>query len=224
MNKTDTPVKDSLSDNEIIAKILAGDKDLYAVLVRRFNQRLYRVGMSIINDDAEVEDIMQVTYINAYTNLSKFSYRSGFSTWLTKILINETLLRLKKRRKFTYMDYDILNKETFQQEPGQVRSPADTVLHAELKTKLDGAVKQLPEIYRTVFILREIEEMSIAETRECLGISEVNVKVRLNRAKSLLKKSLGEFYQKEDLLLFHLTRCNRMVEYVMQEIKILQPH
>ena len=90
---------ESIADITIITRILQGEKDLYSIIVRRYNQRLYRVGMSIINDDIEVEDIMQVAYINAYENLGKFAFKASFSTWLTRILINECLLRLKKKRE-----------------------------------------------------------------------------------------------------------------------------
>ena len=108
MNNQSTIVSGTLSDNEIISRVLQGEKDLYVHIVRKYNQRLYRVGMSIINDDAEVEDIMQVAYIKAYENLGKFKYKSAFSTWITKILINESLLRLKKR------------KQSFTRRPGAV--------------------------------------------------------------------------------------------------------
>src|ERR1700754_3319494 len=99
MNNGETLEACTISDHEIITRVLRGEKDLYAHIIKRYNQRLYRVGMSIINDDAEVEDIMQVTYIHAYENLGKFEFRSAFATWLTRILINESLLRLKKRKR-----------------------------------------------------------------------------------------------------------------------------
>src|SRR5678815_2291438 len=104
MNKERVPTSEILNDDEIIARILQGEKDIYSVIVRRYNQRLYRVGMSILNDDAEVEDVMQVAYINAYESLGKFTFKASFSTWLTRILINECLLRLKKRGKTIIMN------------------------------------------------------------------------------------------------------------------------
>ena len=93
------------------------------------------------------------------------------------------------------------------------------MLNTELKTILENAISQLPEKYRVVFIMRELENMNVAETQECLGISEVNVKVRLNRAKALMRDSLSNFYKKEDILHFHLTRCDGMVERVLQQVK-----
>jgi len=101
MNNKDIAIANSIADDEIIARVLNGEKNLYALLVRRYNQRFYRVGMGIINDDAEVEDVMQVAYIKAYENLSKFEFKSSFSTWLTRILINECLLRIRKRKSLS---------------------------------------------------------------------------------------------------------------------------
>jgi RNA polymerase sigma-70 factor (ECF subfamily) len=202
-------------DNEIIDRLLQGEKDLYAILVRRYNQRLYRVGMGIINDDAEVEDAMQVAYINAWVNLTKFQFRSSFSTWLTKIMINECLLRIKKRKNFLEMNEEMINHDF--RNSGQ-QNAASKVLNDELKKTLEQAIHNLPEKYRAVFILREIENMSVNETKECLDISETNVKVRLNRAKSMLRNSLSDLYRSGNVFEFHLSRCDRMVENVMAHI------
>ena len=215
----ETSVTDTISDHEIITRILQGEKNLYAIIVRRYNQRLYRIALSIINDDAEVEDIMQVAYINAWENLEKFAFKASFSTWLTKILINESLLRLKKRSKSINMNDDKMDKEIYQQHTKEVQTPVVKIINAELKLALEDAIRQLPEKYRTVFIMREIEEMNVAETQACLDISGVNVKVRLNRAKALLRESLSVFYKKEDILHFHLSRCDRVIEKVMSKVQ-----
>lgn len=214
-----TIVTETITDNEIIARMLQGEKNLYAIIVRRYNQRLYKVGISILNDDTEVEDAMQVTYINAYENLGKFAFKASFSTWLTRILINECLLRLKKRGKTIIMNDDNMENEIHNWQAGKTQSPVTKVLNSELKTILEDAIRKLPEIYRTVFVMREIENMNVAETKECLAISEVNVKVRLNRAKAMLRDLLANFYKKEDILHFHLSRCDRMVERVMKQIE-----
>jgi len=212
--------KDTLPDYEIITRILQGEKELYALIVRRYNQRLYRVAMSIVNDDAEAEDVMQVAYINAYENLGKFAFQASFSTWLTRILINESLLRLKKRGKSINMNEDMIHMDIFQKNSIDRKTPVTELLNLELKVALEDAIRQLPEKYRTVFIMREIENMNTAETQACLDISEVNVKVRLNRAKSMLKDSLSRLYKKEDILHFHLTRCTGMVERVMMRVAL----
>lgn len=218
----ETFVTDTISDHEIITRILHGEKNLYALIVRRYNQRLYRVAMSIINDDAEVEDVMQVAYINAYENLGKFAFKASFSTWLTRILINESLLRLKKRGKSINMNDDTMDKEIYQQHTIEVQTPVAKMLNSELKFALEEAIRKLPEKYRTVFIMREIEDMNVAQTQACLDISEANVKVRLNRAKALLKESLGALSIKEDILHFHLSRCDRVIEGVMKGIEAIR--
>ncbi|MEO8764571.1 MAG: RNA polymerase sigma factor [Ginsengibacter sp.] len=211
-----------ISDNEIISRILRGERELYARIIRKYNQRLYRVGMSIINDDAEVEDAMQVAYIKAYENLGKFEFKAAFSTWLTKILINESLLRRKKRIQLSNISYEMNDNKISQHHQVEPQTPLMNVINSELKVILEKAIRQLPEKYRMVFIMREIEDMNVAETRECLDLSEANVKVRLNRAKALLKNSLAEYYHKEDILNFHLLRCDRIVDHVMKQINSLE--
>src|SRR5678815_4727502 len=135
-----------LPDSELISRILQGEKDLYALLVRRYNQRLYRVGMGIINDDDEVEDVMQVAYIKAYENLSRFERKSSFSTWLTRILINECLLRIRKRKSLSNMIDNIFGNKIYQL--GQVQTPLMKTLNSELKNILEDAISKLPEKYR----------------------------------------------------------------------------
>jgi len=206
---------ETISDTEIIGRILKGEKNLYSIIVRRYNQRLYKIGISIINDDGEVEDVMQVTYIKAYENLKKFAFNSAFSTWLTKIFINECLLRLKQRKKSILVSDTSMESQENQHSSIETQTPFMKILNIELKAALEKAILDLPEKYRTVFIMREIENMNVAETKECLDISEANVKVRLNRAKTLLKNSLSEYYKKEDILSFHLTRCDKMVGSVI---------
>jgi RNA polymerase sigma-70 factor (ECF subfamily) len=224
MNNDPLIAGDVIPDREIIDRILRGEKELYALIVRRYNQRLYRVGISIVHDEAEIEDIMQVAYISAYENLSKFAFKSSFSTWITRILINECLLRLKKRGRSIHMN----SNESFYSDVNQEaaidgHTPMTSLLNNELKIVLEDCIRRLPEKYRLVFVMREIEGMNIADTRECLDISEANVKVRLNRARALLRETLGDYYKKEELLHFHLSRCDRMVTIVMDRLQLNQP-
>ncbi|MES2006059.1 MAG: RNA polymerase sigma factor [Bacteroidota bacterium] len=206
------------SDSELISRILQGSKHLYEVIIRRYNQRLYRVGMSIVNNESEVEDIMQVAYISAYENLGKFVFKSSFATWLTRILINECLLRIRQSNRSVDMDDERLKMVFDQPANNHSQTPEHSVMNSELRSILHEAINKLPEKYRTVFVMREIEDMNVAETKECLAISEVNVKVRLNRAKIMLRELLSGYYQKEDILHFHLSKCDRIVAYVMDKI------
>lgn len=205
-------------DEEVISRVAGGEKELFALIIRRHNQRLYRVGTAILNNDADVEEAMQISYINAWEHLKNFKFMSSFATWLTRIMVNECL-RVKRRKNFVEMKEETISAygEKNLQPNGFSR-----LINGELKVALERAINELPEKYRTVFILRELENMSVAETREGLAISEVNVKVRLNRAKSMLRDSLGHVYRSAGVFEFHLSRCNKMVEKVMEKILFAQ--
>jgi RNA polymerase sigma-70 factor (ECF subfamily) len=222
MVKQTAALESSLTDDEIITRVLSGEKNLYALLIRRYNQRLYRVAMSIVNDDVDAEEMMQATYIKAWENLGKFQYKSAFSTWMTRILINECLLRLKQRKRETFIPFNTPGAEINNVEAmSKQQTPRMKSENTELKKILEKTISELPEKYRTVFVMREIENMNVDETKDCLGISESNVKVRLNRAKSMLKDLLSAYYKKEELLEFHLSRCDRMVDAVMNRINMI---
>lgn len=218
MNKQETSPGTSISDEEVIDRVLKGEKELYAIIVRRYNQRLYRVGMSMLNNDTEVEDAMQMAYINAYQHLGKFAFKSSFPTWLTRILINECLLQQKKKGKSIFLNDEHMENVILNQHSVESQTPMTRILNAELSTVLSDAIRKLPEKYRTVFVMREIESMNVAETQACLDISEENVKVRLNRAKAMLRLELGEYFKKDQILHFHLSRCDKMIDAVMRVI------
>jgi RNA polymerase sigma-70 factor (ECF subfamily) len=203
-----------IPDEVLIGRIVAGENRLFEHIMRRYNQRLYRTGMSILSDDMDVEDAMQTTYISAYQHLEKFEGRSAFSTWLTRIMLNECLARKKKNAKA---------KQEFVQSsetPKHMITPAHLLANKELSTVLEHAVRQLPDKYRLVFVLREIEDMSVKETSDALSIEESNVKTRLNRAKTMLRESLGG-YLREHVYSFHLTRCDRIVNNVLAHLKLV---
>jgi len=202
-----------LTDEEIVNRIVNGEINLYETLIRKYNQRLYRIGRSIINDDQEVEDIMQTTYLNAYLKLSSFKNKSTFGTWLTKILINESLLHKKRKVK---LDNILIEK---QRADYHTDTPLNNLMNSELKTILEKSISVLPEKYRLVFVLREIEEISTNETMEMLNLSESNVKVRLTRAKEMLRDSLSNHYKSSGIYDFHLTRCDRITHHVMEQIR-----
>ncbi len=209
------------SDEAIIGRILQGETDAYEVIMRRYNQRLFRIARSFVPDEEESEDVVQEAYIKAYEQLSRFEFRSRFSTWLIRILINEALAHVRHRRRFTPLAPDLpreagnghmheellLNRET----------PADKLMNAELKEILEKAVDGLPEKYRVVYMMREIEGMSVAETSESLAISETNVKVRCSRAKEMLRETISGLYQGE-VFEFNLVRCDRIVRHVLERI------
>jgi RNA polymerase sigma factor, sigma-70 family len=210
---------DLSNDDEILKRIVEGEKNLYALMIRKYNQRLYRIALSIINSESEVEDVMQTAYIKAYENLDRFKFESSFSTWITRILINESLMYLKKQEQIARLKSENFFPELHQKSI--VQTPLMNVINSELKTILELSIRKLPEKYKTVFIMRELENMSVSETMECLGISEANVKIRLNRAKVMLRDKLKDYISEDELLPFYKPRCNRVVDYVMNKITSL---
>jgi RNA polymerase sigma factor (sigma-70 family) len=198
---------DPLPDAHLIDGILAGNKNLFEVIIRRYNQRLFRIGMSILNSETEAEDAMQNAYLKAYEHLSSFEKRATFATWLTRIMINECLAQKNKNRQ-------IENLNPFSENVTTMTTPAHILINKELSSLLENAIGQLPDKYRLVFVLRELEEMSVRETSGTLGIEESNVKVRLNRARTMLKNNLNG-YLKDNVYAFHLARCDKIVQNVM---------
>ena len=168
--------------------------------------------MSILGNSEEAEDILQSGYLKAYEHLQDFKFKSGFGTWLTRIIINECLQSVRRMKRTLgsepLEEYEELNRET----------PLENVMTNELRNALEQSLARLPEKYRLVFIMREVEDMSIAETMACLDLSESNVKVRLNRAKEMLRDSLSAHYRTVELYGFHLTRCDRVVRNVLAYI------
>lgn len=205
-------VDQHLTDEELISRILLGEKNLFEVFMKKYNQRLYRVGMAILHDDDETEEVMQSSYIKAFENLARFEGKSSFATWLTRILINEALMTLKKKKVRNSLD-DIVGEPLVESQ-----HPMKSLLNNELNIVLKNAVEQLPLKYRIVFMMRAIEGMSIAETTQCLSISEANVKVRLNRAKEMLRNNISHYVKLEDLYSFHLNRCELIRKNVMSAI------
>jgi RNA polymerase sigma-70 factor, ECF subfamily len=210
MNTTD------IADEDVVKRVLAGETALYEILMRRYNQRLYRVARSILRNDVDAEDVMQEAYVRAYEHLGQFAGQAKFSTWLTRIAVYEALARL--RRGARYSDEDVMAKLT-----AETPDPERQAYDRELRIVLEGAIDSLPEPYRLVFILRSVEGLSVAETAGCLDIGPEAVKTRLHRARSLLRKDLE---QRAGLVTaqafpFHLSRCDRVVEAVFRRIDTL---
>jgi RNA polymerase sigma factor (sigma-70 family) len=212
MNSTDIISTGILSDDEIVIRILQGEKYLYETLMRRYNTRLYRISMAILNDDMEAEDAMQTAYINAYRNLSSFQNKSSFATWLTRILINESILHQKKRTK----NIQVLSEQVITEAHNE--TPLKSIMNKELKEILERAISNLPEKYRVVFVMREVQELSTQETMDALDLGESNVKIRLTRAKEMLRDELSCYYESNRLFEFDLVRCDRIAKFVMQRI------
>jgi RNA polymerase sigma-70 factor (ECF subfamily) len=201
-----------VSDEEIIARTLAGEKNLFEQLIRKYNQRLYRIGMSVLEHEADAEDAMQAAYIKAYEHLPDFQHRAAFGTWLMRIMLNQCYEQ-KRRRREIHTNFEPDNLVT-------MSTAENELANKELSNALHQAVARLPEKYRLVFVLRELEELSVRETSQALDIEESNVKVRLNRAKVMLRENLNS-YLRDHVYSFHLTRCDRIVHHVLTHLKII---
>jgi RNA polymerase sigma-70 factor (ECF subfamily) len=210
-----------LKESVIIERILDGEKELFEILIRRNNQKLYRTIRSYLKEDAEVEDVMQNSYIKAYTKLYQFRKDALFSTWLIRIAINEALARLKEKGK----RYDLsIDSDTPQSNrvihlPDERElNPQQKMIHNETQKLLEKAIDSLEPNYRIVYVLKEVEEMKIKDVAEALDISESNVKVRVHRAKTMLKDLLFDLSQDKNIFEFGFSRCDRITERVMDQI------
>jgi RNA polymerase sigma-70 factor (ECF subfamily) len=211
----------SMRDHDVIARVIAGDTALFEMLMRRYNQRLFRVARGIVHTDADAEDVVQQAYVSAYTNLAQFGGAAAFSTWLTRIVLNEALARSQKRLRLA--EVNIEEQHDVTPFKAQTASPEEQVSRREMGAVLEHAIGRLPESYRVVFMMREVEQLSVAETAECLELSEENVKVRLHRAKAMLRDSLYSQIERAADNVFHFMggRCDRMVAVVLSKISLL---
>jgi RNA polymerase sigma-70 factor, ECF subfamily len=212
---------DALPDDEVVQRVRAGDTALYEILMRRHNLRVYRVARTILRNDADAEDVMQETYVRAYQHLDQFAGKAKFSTWLTKIAVYEALGRIRQRGRNE--DLESLSERSLhamsKATPGP-RNPERQTYDRELKMVLEDAIDALPAGYRTVFVLRAVEGLSVAETAACLDVGAETVKTRLHRARASLRK---EIHRRAgvvagDVFPFHLSRCDRVVAAVLQRI------
>lgn len=204
------------ADEEIVARVRAGDTALFEVLMRRHNVRLYRAVRGVIRDETEVEDVMQQAYLRAYAALGEFEGLSSFSTWLIRIGLNEALGRIRKRRHLVPIDAGEGTEASMHDDP----TPEDRAASREALGLLERAIDGLPPIHRTVILLREVEGLSTEEAARALEVSEAVVKVRLHRARTALRESLTRALGRnaQDAFPFPATRCDRVVRGVLAQI------
>jgi RNA polymerase sigma-70 factor (ECF subfamily) len=214
-----------LPDTDIVRKIRDGETALFEVLMRRHNQRVYRVVRAVMNEEADVEDVMQQAYINAFTHLHQFEERAQFSTWLIRIALNEAFA---KRRKITAPESVVrIHFELDDDRRGYMDTlispeadPERQAYAEELRSVLEAAVDALPDNYRTVFMLRDIEGLSTSETGEGLGLGEEAVKTRLHRARAMIRHAVTKRIggSTAEAFQFHAPRCDRVVAAVLTRI------
>jgi RNA polymerase sigma-70 factor (ECF subfamily) len=222
------------SDQDVVARIVAGDRFLFEIIMRRHNQRLFRIARSIVKRDDEAEDVLQEAYVQAYAHLDQFEGRSQLSTWLIRIVVHEAYRRLRQARR-RQMDTMALVEGTGTDGSGGVPielaplsrpdNPEQLAATRELARLLEGAIDTLPEGFRTVFMLRVVERLGVAETAACLEIPEETVKTRLHRARRLLQREL-ERHTDDALSEVHRflgDRCNRTVAGVLARLAAAEP-
>ena len=222
LNLGTPPPVSALTDSEIVKRVRAGDRALFEVLMRRHNQRVYRAARAIVKDEAEAEDVMQQAYLNAFTHLRQFEERSQFSTWLTRITVNEALARRHKLRTAQSLTGHLEGEQGIRMDTMQSPEPDPErqTFARELHSVLEDAVDSLPETYRAVFMLRDIEGMSTAETAAGLGLGDEAVKTRLHRARAMVRQTVATRLgaASPQAFLFPATRCDRVVAAVLARL------
>ena len=204
----------SVTDEHVISRVLLGEKDAYEIIIRRYNSRLYKIARTYVRDEDDIEDILQETYVKAYLKLSKFEGRAKLGTWLIRILINEALACVNKQSRKSTLADDLLVEKIEREQ-----SIEQKIIQNNVKDILEKAIDNLSPKLGAVFVMREVENLSIRETSEALSISEENVKVRLYRAKMTLKEMISKNMEGVDLFSFLGERCNRFSENLMIRIR-----
>lgn len=222
MTVADKKLLEVMPDEEVVRRVLDGETPLFELIMRRYNQRLYRVARAILRDDAEAEDVMQDAYVRAYTHLAQFGGRSQFATWLTRIAIHEALARVQRRKKTDQLGANEWNDgEGEMNIPATTLNPEEQLSASELGRALESAILSIPEQYRLVLMMRDVEQLSTTETASALDLSEENVKVRLHRARAMVRKNLFAQAGSEAPRAFGFMgeRCDRVVARVMERIR-----
>jgi len=208
------------TDEEVVDRVCAGDTALYEIIMRRYNQRLYRVARAIVRDDGEAEDVMQSAYSHAYEHLGQFEGRAPFAAWLTRIAVNEALFRLRKRGRLDQLEDSEAGYGPGANMVETSPDPEQITTRAELRQLLEEAILELPEQYRAVLMLRDVEELSTAETADALSLTEENVKVRLHRGHGMVRAWLlarvGS--NAKEAFPFMGARCDRVVQNVLAQL------
>lgn len=209
----------TLSNEALVARIKTGDTELFELLMRRLNRRLYLVALSILHNEAEAEEVLQEAYLRGWQNLDSFRGPAGIGAWFTRIVRNEALMRIRKHKRYEMTD--VINiSETLVDETASPETDADLI---KTRHMLELAIGQLPQAFRLTFVLREIEQLSVKETADSLDIDPATVKTRVYRARQLLREKLGEQLSMpaSEAFPFAGYRCDRIVASVMRRISAL---
>ncbi|CAE6818405.1 hypothetical protein R75461_05985 [Paraburkholderia nemoris] len=208
---------------EVVRRIVAGDRSAFELLMRRHNRRLYRLARATLRDGAEAEDALQAAYLSAYRSIARFRGEATLLTWLTRLVLNECYGRLRReaRRQNVIPMVDAnMHVDIDAMTARDSDSPDKTLARTELRALLERKLDELPEVFRVVFVLRSVEELSVEETAQCLDIPEATVRSRHFRARSLLRESLAHEIDlaERDVFEFGGTHCDRVVANVLSRI------
>ncbi len=216
-----------LADAQLVAQVCCGDASAFVAIMRRYNRLLFRSARGIVSDDAEAQEVVQETYLHAFESLRTFRADASLGTWLARIAINVALDARRKRGRSVQLD----DTQDFSAEPtlehlmafsAPTHNAPDTQAeNGQLRALLQRAIDSLPPIYRSVFILRAVEEMSVDETASCLQVSDAVVKTRYLRARSLLRDALGTQVEAhaQNVYDFAGARCDAVVAHVLAELQ-----
>ena len=213
------------TDEDLVQQVRSGHLASFELLMRRYNQRLFRVARAVVRDDDEAQDVAQQAYVNAFLHLDQFEARARFSTWLTRIAIHEAISRARRAGRWEAFDTDAGGESAMDHIRSPGHDPEEGAYNAELSTLLEQATGRLPDTLRCVFVLRDVEEMSTAETAEYLGLKEETVKTRLHRARAHMRRMLTADVGASARTAFQFkgARCDGMVAGVMARLAALMP-
>jgi RNA polymerase sigma-70 factor, ECF subfamily len=220
-----TAALDNDDDSDLAQRIGRGDHAAFERLMRRHNSKLFRVARAILRDDADAEDALQEAYLDAFRHIREFRGAARLSTWLTRIVVNHALMRRRKQardravvafgeeRWGAHQEGDVADEAS--------ESPASSILREEVRKVLERKIDELPLAFRTVFVMRDVEDMTVQETAECLSIPPATVRTRLFRARTLLREALARDMDAATVEVFGFAgdRCDRIVTAVLDRLR-----
>jgi RNA polymerase sigma-70 factor (ECF subfamily) len=227
-----SPALSQANDLELAARTARGDQAAFEAMMRRYNGKLFRIARSILKDDTEAEDALQDAYLQAYRRIEEFRGDAQLATWLTRIVINQALMRLRKQKRervvIPFKDRSApsaTDKEIEDVADLQAESPSSATLRAEVRRMLERRIDELPVAFRTVFVMREVEDMTVQDIAACLSIPETTVRTRCFRARALLRESLERDFDAATAGVFGFAgaRCDRIVAGVLERVQLEPP-
>jgi RNA polymerase sigma-70 factor, ECF subfamily len=224
----------TVSDAELVTRIGRRDQAAFEILMRRYNGKLFRVARAIVRDDAEAEDALQDTYLEAFRRIGRFRGESQLVTWLTRIVINQALMRLRRQKRDRVVVPFSGGRGASPRYPdtapevadARIESPSDATMRAEVRRMLERRIDELPVAFRTVFVMREVEDLSVEETAASLSIPAATVRTRLFRARALLREALARDMDSATIEVFQFDgeRCDRIVARVLARVNATASH